>query len=77
MKRVLLLGAMMILPVLMSSVPAVPADEPTVLICTGKYAKKYHKSQCKGLDNCKGKVIKVTLSEAKKQGKTECGYCYK
>ena len=51
--------------------------EAKVYICTGKYAKRYHKySDCKGLGSCKGEVLLIPISTAKKQGKTPCGYCY-
>jgi hypothetical protein len=51
--------------------------ETTVIICTGKYSKRYHNKICKGLKNCKGDTKKIYLSEAKKRGLTACGYCYK
>lgn len=51
--------------------------ESTVLICTGKYSKRYHNSMCKGMKACKGERKRVSLSEAKKMGLTACGYCYK
>ncbi|MDR3059515.1 MAG: hypothetical protein LBU84_15440 [Prevotella sp.] len=51
--------------------------ETTVLICTGKYSKRYHNSQCRGMKSCRGDKKKVSLSEAKKMGLTACGYCYK
>ena len=51
--------------------------EEKVYICTGKYAKRYHKKEnCRGLKSCKGDIEYIPLSEAKKQGKTPCGYCY-
>ena len=52
-------------------------NEATVLICTGKYSKRYHNSQCRGMKACKGEQQKVVLSDAKKMGLTACGYCYK
>lgn len=52
-------------------------QEQTVIICTGKYAKRYHKSMCRGMKNCKGDAKKISLSEAKKKKYTPCGYCYK
>lgn len=51
--------------------------ESTVLICTGKYSKRYHNSMCKGMKACKGERKRVSLSDAKKMGLTACGYCYK
>lgn len=49
--------------------------ETTVLICTGKYSKRYHNSMCKGMKACKGERKRVSLSDAKKMGLTACGYC--
>ena len=49
--------------------------EEQVYICMSKNAKRYHLAQdCRGLSNCKADIEKVALSEAKKQGKTLCGY---
>lgn len=49
--------------------------ESTVLICTGKFSKRYHNSMCKGMKTCKGERKRVSLSDAKKMGLTACGYC--
>lgn len=51
--------------------------EATVIICTGKYSKRYHNSICRGMKACKGETVKVTLSKAKEKGLIPCGYCYK
>ena len=54
------------------------ANESYVYICTGPYAKKYHKtSSCKGLDNCSESVKKVTENYAIDKGRTRCKICYK
>ncbi|WP_186990407.1 hypothetical protein [Constantimarinum furrinae] len=46
-----------------------------VYICKGKYSKKYHyKKNCRGLSNCSTDIYKVTLSEAKKIGRSLCGW---
>ncbi|GAA4280662.1 hypothetical protein GCM10022260_10830 [Gaetbulibacter aestuarii] len=51
------------------------SSEANIYICTGKYSKKYHyKKDCRGLSNCKSDIEKVTLSEAKKFGRTLCGW---
>ena len=42
------------------------SQESTVLICTGKYAKRYHNSFCRGMNACKGEQKKISLSDAKK-----------
>ncbi len=46
-----------------------------VYLCNSKNGKKYHFTKdCRGLSNCKAEVIKVTLTDAKKQGKELCGF---
>jgi hypothetical protein len=46
-----------------------------VYICKGKYSKKYHyKKDCRGLSNCSTDIYKVSLSDAKKIGRTLCGW---
>ena len=48
-----------------------------VYVCTGKYATKYHSySNCKGLNNCKGTVVKMTKQDAEQKGKSPCSLCY-
>lgn len=47
-----------------------------VYVCTGNYSKRYHSSpNCKGLHNCKGDIVKMTLDEATKEGRTPCHIC--
>lgn len=49
--------------------------EIDVYLCNSSGGKKYHlKSNCRGLNRCKAKIIKVSLKEAKKRGKTLCGW---
>ena len=67
MKKLLLLSAF----VFLTSFYA----DTDVYLCDTKGGKKYHfKKDCQGLSNCKGQIIKVTLTEAKEKGKTICGY---
>lgn len=49
----------------------------SVWICTGRYSHAYHNTtMCKGLRNCKGKEIRVSLSDAvNKYRRHPCGYC--
>jgi len=56
----------------------VSASQPEyVYICTGGYATKYHaRPNCRGLNNCKGEVKKITKAQALKQGRTACKICY-
>lgn len=50
-------------------------DPNTVYICDGGKGKKYHyTADCRGLNNCRHKVVKTTLDTAKSQGKTLCGW---
>jgi predicted lipoprotein with Yx(FWY)xxD motif len=46
-----------------------------VYLCNSKGGKRYHfKKDCRGLSNCQAEIKKVTLDDAKKIGKTICGY---
>lgn len=47
-----------------------------VLVCDSKSSKAYHQGYCRGLRRCQAKVVKVTLSQAKTEGRKPCGYCY-
>lgn len=47
----------------------------TVYICNGGTGKRYHlNSMCPSLKNCGNNAVSTTLSEAKKNGKTLCGW---
>ncbi len=51
------------------------APQTSVYLCDSTGGKKYHYSKtCRGLSNCQHEIIKVTLEEAKKRGKTLCGW---
>lgn len=55
--------------------PPKSKDTTTVYLCDSNTGKKYHlRADCRGLSNCSHRVIKVTLEEAKKRGKTLCGW---
>lgn len=48
-----------------------------VYVCTGPKSKRYHRSaHCRGLKKCSRDVKKVSWEEAKKMGRTPCGYCF-
>jgi hypothetical protein len=50
-------------------------DDTNVYICDSKTATKYHlKKDCRGLNACKSKVVKITLTDAKKEKKKLCGW---
>ena len=58
-----------------SSTVRTSADITTVYICTGKYATKYHFSaKCRGLNNCKGDIKRISLSDARTMKRTKCGW---
>jgi hypothetical protein len=49
--------------------------ETKVYICGAAGAKKYHYTEsCRGLNACKHKIVKVTISQAKGYGLTLCGW---
>lgn len=49
--------------------------DTNVYICKGPQSKKYHyKKDCRGLSRCSTDTYKVTLAEAKKIGRTLCGW---
>lgn len=51
------------------------STETSVFLCDSQTAHKYHfYSDCRGLNACTHTIIKVPLSEAKKQGRTICGW---
>ena len=50
-------------------------SDKTVFICDSQTAKKYHFSKnCRGLSNCKHKIVEVTITKAKSGGRTLCGW---
>ena len=68
MKKLILLSFILLL----TSFNSVESD---VYICGAKGAKRYHFSKsCRGLNNCKNEIKKVTLKEAKNFGLTLCGW---
>ena len=47
-----------------------------VLVCTGKYAKRYHSHYYRGINQCGAQIVEMPIEQAKKKGLTPCGYCY-
>lgn len=46
-----------------------------VYVCLGKGSKRYHYDKyCRGLSRCSTKIYGITLSKAKKMGRTLCGW---
>lgn len=55
------------------NIPTEPFQD--VFICNSKNGKKYHFTKtCRGLNACKAPIKKLTLTDAKKLGKTICGW---
>lgn len=51
------------------------SEESTVYICNSNGAKKYHyKKHCRGLSNCKAPIKRISLTDARKRGRTLCGW---
>jgi len=54
---------------------SVISPQLSVYLCNSTGGKKYHYNKsCRGLSSCQHEIIKVTLQEAQKRGKTLCGY---
>ncbi len=54
------------------------ASDEIVYVCTGAYATRYHKTKdCRGLNNCRGQVRAISLTQAMKDGRTPCEICYR
>jgi len=54
----------------------VEASNSEVLICLSPNAYAYHSHYCRGLKNCKSKVIRTTQHDAQKRGYKACKICY-
>lgn len=51
------------------------SPQTSVYICDSSGGKKYHYEKgCRGLSNCQHEIIKVSLEDAKKRGKSLCGW---
>ena len=73
MKKILPLFGLLILTSF--RVPTDSTKEKEVYLCNSKTATKYHYiKNCRGLSNCKHEIIKVTLSKAKEQKRSLCGW---
>lgn len=53
------------------------SGEVWVYICVSPSAYAYHDSYCSGLNRCTHEIDSVLLADAKLNGRTPCGYCYK
>ncbi|MCB0643392.1 MAG: hypothetical protein KDC44_17200 [Phaeodactylibacter sp.] len=69
----LVTGSVLLLSVTSTDRPS--TSNQTVYICTGPQSKRYHyDADCRGLTNCSKTVQAVSLSDARKMGRTLCGY---
>ena len=60
-------------PFLVSILFFFPQSDKAVYICGSGKTDKYHlKENCRGLSNCQYKIVKTTLTKAKKENKTLC-----
>jgi hypothetical protein len=74
MKKFILLMSLALLTT-SASVNVTTLTYKDVFICASKGGKKYHFSKtCRGLNACKATIKKMSLEEAKKIGKTICGW---
>lgn len=76
MMKALALFFLLIAPTIIGVASGRPRAD-SVFVCTGKYAKVYHAyTSCRGLKNCKGDIVKVSLNDAiNKYHRRACGYC--
>ena len=50
-------------------------ESTEVYVCNGKSSKRYHyKKNCRGLSNCRSSISKLSIEEAKRRGRTLCGW---
>ncbi|MCA9380910.1 hypothetical protein KC678_01460 [Candidatus Dojkabacteria bacterium] len=60
--------------VLITSISFITPQQ-NVFICKGSQSKRFHlKEDCRGLQYCSTEIYEVTLEEAKKIGRTLCGW---
>jgi len=49
--------------------------DSVVYICDSGHAKRYHlRDDCRGLHNCTHHIVKISLGEAKRSGRTLCDF---
>lgn len=74
MKKFILLLSLTILTG--SPTAHIPTEQSQdVFICDSRNGKKYHFSKtCRGLSACKASIKKMSLNDARKLGKTICGW---
>lgn len=76
MKNFLLVSIFLILYQVTANLPLTSGSSlQGAFICDSTGGKKYHfKKGCRGLSNCKASIKKLSIGEAKKIGKTLCGW---
>ena len=61
-----------------NGVEVVAMVDPDVYVCLGPSATKYHSNRdCRGLCNCSQNIVTMRESDARRNGRTRCGFCYK
>jgi hypothetical protein len=61
--------------VLFSIIHSSNIEQPTVYICLGPNSVRYHlTNNCRGLQNCSTELKTVTIEEARKLGRSLCGF---
>lgn len=73
----ILLFSFAALPANISPKGDVSDDKVTVLICTNKYSKHFHNSNCKNMKRCNKDIRQISLATAKKMSLLPCKKCYK
>jgi hypothetical protein len=74
--KAILLGTIFLLIPNLGTLESSSADN-IVYICTGSSSKRYHKTDdCRGLNNCKGTIVKISQQKAREMGRTACKICY-
>lgn len=53
-----------------------PAVSDMVLICNGASSYAYHRKVCQGLRKCGSETISIPLSQARREERKPCGYCW-
>jgi hypothetical protein len=75
---VISLGGNFTCPASSAIVSKTAAATEYVYLCEGPYSKVYHASpDCKGLSRCSTRIEKVTLEEARKEGRRPCKFEYR
>ncbi|WP_234418163.1 hypothetical protein [Aquimarina aquimarini] len=65
----------LLLVAIMTPATTIINADKEVYICNGPHSKRYHyHKHCRGLSKCSTYIYKVSLEEAKEEGRTLCGW---